>query len=89
MTGSYREPLLFLTFVDPETGAHTNSIEDIWSAIKRGLHKAHVKGQFDSYLAEYMWRRFNGHKMVDENFHDYLASIAREYPPPEKDEPQV
>ncbi|GFY61995.1 c2H2-type domain-containing protein [Trichonephila inaurata madagascariensis] len=26
--------------------------------------------------------------MVDENFHDYLASIKRVYPPPEKDDPQ-
>ncbi|GFX74030.1 DDE_Tnp_IS1595 domain-containing protein [Trichonephila clavipes] len=78
-----------LTFVDPETGAHTNSIEGTWSAIKKGLHKAHVKGQFDSYLAEYMWRRSNGHKLVDDNFHEFLASIARVYPPTEHDELQA
>ncbi|GFQ97568.1 putative transposase-like protein [Trichonephila clavata] len=38
-----------LTFKDPETGAHTNSIEGTWSAIKRGLknHTAHVEGQFE------------------------------------------
>ncbi|GFS81960.1 uncharacterized protein TNCV_1790381 [Trichonephila clavipes] len=73
-----------MTFVDPETGAHTNSIEGTRSAIKKGLLKAHVKSQFDSFLAEYMWRRSNGHKMVDENFHDYLASLARVYPPQRK-----
>ncbi|GFX55451.1 mitotic-spindle organizing protein 2A [Trichonephila clavipes] len=78
-----------LTFVDPETGAHTNSIEGTWSAIKKGLHKAHVKGQFDSYLAEYMWRRSNGHELVDENFHKFLASIARVYPPTDHDEMQA
>ncbi|GFW79628.1 putative isxo2-like transposase domain protein [Trichonephila clavipes] len=78
-----------LTFVDPETGAHTNSIEGTWSATKKGIHKAHVKGQFDSYLAEYMWWRSNGHKLVDDNFHDFLASIAKVYPPPEKDETQA
>ncbi|GFT08181.1 putative isxo2-like transposase domain protein [Trichonephila clavipes] len=73
-----------LNFVDPETSAHTNSIEGNWSAIKKGLHKAHVKGQFDSYLAEYMWRRSNGHKLVNDNFHDFLSSIARVYPPTER-----
>ncbi|GFU88352.1 hypothetical protein TNCV_847451 [Trichonephila clavipes] len=78
-----------MTFVDPGTGVHTNSNEGTWSAIKKGLNKVHAKGQFDSYLAEYMWRRSNSHKMVDKNFHDYLASITRVYPPPKKDEPQV
>ncbi|GFV50199.1 putative transposase-like protein [Trichonephila clavipes] len=73
----------------PETGAHTNSIEGTWSAIKKGLHKAHVKGQFDFYLAEYMWRRSNGHELVDENFHKFLASIARVYAPTDHDEMQA
>ncbi|GFW88198.1 mitotic-spindle organizing protein 2A [Trichonephila clavipes] len=70
-----------LTFVDSEAGAHT------WSAIKKTLPAAHVEGQFDSYLAEYMWRRANGHKMVDANFNDYLRAIAQVYPPREKDDP--
>ncbi|GFQ70870.1 putative transposase-like protein [Trichonephila clavata] len=76
-----------LTFKDPETSAHTNSIEGTWSAIKRGLknHTAHVEGQFDSYLAEYMWRRSNEHKMIDANFEDYIKAIARVYPPHESD----
>ncbi|GFV06304.1 putative transposase-like protein [Trichonephila clavipes] len=74
-----------LTFKDPETGAHTNAIEGTWSAIKRSLndHTAHVEGQFDSYLAEYMGRRSNEHKMIDANFRDYLKAIARVYPPQE------
>ncbi|GFU74652.1 mitotic-spindle organizing protein 2A [Trichonephila clavipes] len=77
-----------LTFKDPETGAHTNAIEGTWSAIKRNLkgHTAHVEGQFDSYLAEYMWRRSNEHKMIDANFKDYLQAIARVYPPHESDD---
>ncbi|GFV61744.1 mitotic-spindle organizing protein 2A [Trichonephila clavipes] len=56
-----------LTFKDPETGAHTNSIEGTWSAIKRSLrnHAAHVEGEFDHYLAEYMWRRRRGHSLDD------------------------
>ncbi|GFV17334.1 hypothetical protein TNCV_148021 [Trichonephila clavipes] len=50
------------------------------------VNKRRVKGQFDSYLAEYMWRRSNGHKLVDENFHKFLASIARVYAPTDHDE---
>ncbi|GFU02129.1 mitotic-spindle organizing protein 2A [Trichonephila clavipes] len=46
-------------FKDPDTGAHTNSIEGAWSAIKRFLrnHTSHAEGMFDHYLAEYLWRR--------------------------------
>ncbi|GFX76199.1 mitotic-spindle organizing protein 2A [Trichonephila clavipes] len=59
-----------LTLKDPETGAHTNSIEGTWSAIKRSLrnHAAHVEGEFDYYLAEYMWRRRREHSMDDDVF---------------------
>ncbi|GFX92253.1 DDE_Tnp_IS1595 domain-containing protein [Trichonephila clavipes] len=61
-----------LTFKNPETSAHTNSIEGTWSAIKRSLrnHAAHVEGEFDHYLAEYMWRRRRGIRwmMFFENF---------------------
>ncbi|GFT22727.1 mitotic-spindle organizing protein 2A [Trichonephila clavipes] len=61
-----------LTFKDPETGTHTNSIEGTWSAIKRSLrnHAAHVEGQFDHYLAEYMWRRRRGHSLDDDIFRE-------------------
>ncbi|GFV69707.1 DDE_Tnp_IS1595 domain-containing protein [Trichonephila clavipes] len=77
-----------LTFKDPETGSHTNAIEGTWSAIKRSLkgHMAHVEGQFDSYLAEYMRRQSNEHEMIDTNFQDYLKEIAHVYPPKESDD---
>ncbi|GFV62600.1 DDE_Tnp_IS1595 domain-containing protein [Trichonephila clavipes] len=45
-------------FKDPETGAHTNSIEGSWSASKkylRGIRRC--DDQFDSYLTEFMWRK--------------------------------
>ncbi|GFU84135.1 mitotic-spindle organizing protein 2A [Trichonephila clavipes] len=78
-----------LTFKDPETGAHTNSIEGTWSAIKRSLrnHAAHVEGQFDHYLAEYMWRRRRGHSLDDDVFREFLRAITTLYPPMEKDVP--
>ncbi|GFU23570.1 putative transposase-like protein [Trichonephila clavipes] len=77
-----------LTFKDPETGAHTNSIEGTLSAIKRSLwnHAAHVEGEFDHYLAEYMWRRRRGHSL-DDVFREFLRAITTLYPPMEKDVP--
>ncbi|GFS59636.1 mitotic-spindle organizing protein 2A [Trichonephila clavipes] len=62
-----------LTFKDPETGAHTNPIEGTWSAIKRSLRNlaAHVEGEFDHYLAEYMWRRRRGHSLDDDVFENF------------------
>ncbi|GFV57053.1 uncharacterized protein TNCV_2931761 [Trichonephila clavipes] len=36
-----------------------------------------------------MWRRSNDHKLVNENFHKFLASIARVYPPTNHDEMQA
>ncbi|GFX38827.1 mitotic-spindle organizing protein 2A [Trichonephila clavipes] len=53
------------------------------------VNKKGIKGQFDSYLAEYMWQRSNGHKLMDENFHKFLASIARVYAPTDHDEMQA
>ena len=39
-----------LTFRDPETGAHTISIEGTWAAVKRGLPGTRLcMNQFDSY----------------------------------------
>ncbi|GFS79079.1 DDE_Tnp_IS1595 domain-containing protein, partial [Trichonephila clavipes] len=77
-----------LTFKDPETGAHTNSIEGTWSAIKRSLrnHAVHVEGEFDHYLAEYMWRRRRGYSL-DDVFQEFLRTITTLYPPMEKDVP--
>ncbi|GBM05487.1 hypothetical protein AVEN_94773-1 [Araneus ventricosus] len=46
------------TFVDPDTEVHTNAIEGTWSALKRSLHGINqVAGEFDAYMAEYIWRR--------------------------------
>ena len=63
-----------LHFMDPDSDAHTNSIEGTWSAIKRSMPTNHAKGEFDSYLAEYIWRRLHHHsqkkdiKMFSANF---------------------
>ncbi|GFX94119.1 hypothetical protein TNCV_3414791 [Trichonephila clavipes] len=40
-------------------------------------------------LIRHMWQRSNDHKLVNENFHKFLASIARVYPPTDHDEMQA
>lgn len=45
-------------FVDPDSGACTNTIESTWWAIKRSLPSSHTrKENFGQHLAEYIWRR--------------------------------
>ena len=64
-------------FVDPTTGAHTNTVEGMWSMAKQrakrrnGLHKSFV----DSYLCEFMYRR--RHSNV---FSSILQDIATLHP---------
>ncbi|GFU43551.1 DDE_Tnp_IS1595 domain-containing protein [Trichonephila clavipes] len=74
-------------FKDPDTGAHTNSIEGTWSAIKRFLrnHTSHAEGMFDHYLAEYLWRRSRDHSLSDETF-EILKAVITLYPPLGKDQ---
>ncbi|GFS67904.1 hypothetical protein TNCV_2295441 [Trichonephila clavipes] len=40
-------------------------------------------------LIRHMWRRSYDHKLVNENFHKFLASIARVYQPTDHDEMQA
>ncbi|ETL35622.1 hypothetical protein L916_12271 [Phytophthora nicotianae] len=46
-------------YVDPETGTHTNTIEDLWEIhIKRHtkVMRGMTKSALDGYLDEYVWR---------------------------------
>lgn len=52
-----------LNFVASEIGSHTNSIEGTWSAYKRPLQGIKSLGQFNSYLAEYVWRSVENSKV--------------------------
>ena len=50
-----------LNFVDPDTGAHTQGIENTWWGVKRGMHRTGTsKDLFESYLLEYLWRKHYG-----------------------------
>lgn len=80
-----------LHFKDPVTGAHTNTIEGLWSWIKRSLRGIRrVRGnagedEYDPYLAEFMWRKRhrNDHLGLTESF---LRAVIRIYPPKMRDE---
>lgn len=64
-----------VTFKDPETGAHTNTIEGLWSQVKRMFHHTNrAPGLFTSYLAEFMYR--NIHKNSGDLFQQFLLDIA-------------
>ena len=67
-----------LHFVDPDTGAHTQRMESTWWAVKRGLPRTgRSKNHYDSYLAEWLWRR--AYK-VEEPFLKFIEHIAEIYP---------
>lgn len=68
-----------LEFKHPETGAHTNTIEGTWSAIKRSLPTRTCPGeeQFNSYLYEYVWRKSCGGDQMAE----FIKAIKKVYPP--------
>ncbi len=68
-------------FVDPVTGAHTQSVEGHWSCTKRMMRKQGVMNTssnlFPTYLIEFLWRRRFGALDVLEKL---LESIAEQYP---------
>ena len=69
-----------LNFVDPQTGAHTQTVERMWGVAKQrnkkqcGTHRELL----DSYLCEFMWRkRIHGQDV----FETILQHIADFWPP--------
>ena len=65
-------------FVDPYTGAHTNTIEGVWNADKKKLKRmcGTFKHQLPSYLDEFNWQRV----YPGERFEMMLQHIAELYP---------
>jgi len=76
-------------FVDPETGAHTQTIEGTWSHFKARHKKERgtSRGLFASYLYQFMWRKkFSG----DDALYHLWQQIAEQYPcEMEEEEPTV
>ena len=64
-------------FVDPYTGAHMNTIEGVWSAVKKLKAMCDTfKHQLPSYLDEFNWQRV----YPGERFEMMLQHIAELYP---------
>jgi hypothetical protein len=62
-------------FVDPETGAHTQTIERMWGLVKEGnkRRRGTDRNFINSYMAEYLW-----HSSLDgrDPFDEILRTIA-------------
>lgn len=65
-------------FVDPYTGAHSNTIEGVWSQVKRKLKAMNgtAKGKLPGYLDEFNWQR----NYPGDHFEHMLVHIAEMYP---------
>ena len=65
-----------LNFVNPDTGAHTQGIENTWWGVKRSFPRTGTsKELFDGYLQEYMWRQQYG----EDPFGNIIKHIADLY----------
>ena len=66
-------------FVDPDSGAHTNTIEGLWALVKKKLKSMSgtLYEHFTSYLDEFVWfRNFAG----DRAFAQLLEDVAEQFP---------
>lgn len=68
------------TFVDPDTGAHTQHIERAWREVRARIPRYGRKdAHFIGYLAEFMFKRsFPDHTV---RLHEFLKAAANLYPP--------
>ena len=65
-----------LNFVEPDTGVHTQSIENTWWGVKQSLPRTGTsKELFDRYLLEYMWHQQYG----EDPFGNIIKHIADLY----------
>uniref|UniRef100_A0A5S6QED8 DDE_Tnp_IS1595 domain-containing protein n=1 Tax=Trichuris muris TaxID=70415 RepID=A0A5S6QED8_TRIMR len=71
----------WINFVDPVSGAHTQTVESLWSHAKQGnkARRGTHRTKLDSYLCEFVWsRRLN---QGEHPFEKILCAIAERYPP--------
>lgn len=68
-------------FVNKETGAHTNTIESTWRAVKTSLPKhGTVKSLYDTYFVEYIFRKRYLNDAEDQ-FLAFLDNVKKVYSP--------
>ncbi|GFW51584.1 DDE_Tnp_IS1595 domain-containing protein [Trichonephila clavipes] len=76
-------------FKDPETGAHTNSIEGSWSAIKKSLRGIRrCVDQFDSYFAEFLRRKLKRSSNPNDLLTTFLEAVKEIYTLLSKNSPE-
>ena len=70
------------TYVDPVTGAHTNTIEGTWAHCKRACPKIGLRSSFlDGYICRFIWFKLTKSLGVDPFFF-LLRCISEQYPIP-------
>ena len=65
-------------FVDPNTGAHTNNIENLWWQVKRQLSETHTRKStinWTRHLCEYMWRHSQKEEELFEKFLEHASEL--------------
>ena len=76
-------------YVDPQTGAHTQTIEGLWSHVKDFLPVRGMKPKdLPSYLGWFMWDRFSRQRKMDLFLH-FLSCVEEVRPPTYKKEFQL
>jgi transposase-like protein len=63
-------------FVNPETGVHTNLVENLWMRLKNTLRRRYLRNSdnLESYISEFCWRKkFGGEKT--KTFESFLNEI--------------
>ena len=68
-------------FVDPNTGAHTQTVERMWGGVKAMMRKQRSMNSllFETYLQEAMWRKKFDTPFCDA-FQSIISHITQQYP---------
>lgn len=67
-------------FINPNTGAHTQSVESMWQKVKARAKRqfGDSRSLFETYLPEYLWRqRFGDYSEI---FFHFWSQISLIYP---------
>ena len=69
-------------FVDPYAGAHSNTIEGLWSQVKRKLKAMNgmTKAKLPGYLDEFDWSKPHQEANPGDRFQYMLSYIAEIFP---------
>ena len=70
-----------VNFVDPQSGCHTQNIENLWWQVKRQLPDTYTRhNQLYLHLAEYLWR--NMKRKEKDIFKEFLKDASKYYSGP-------